>query len=582
MSLPRTRHRTPESKIGLQEAVDMARRSRDTGCDSLSDTELEALLHSSAGGLASSRNSGQIADALGAIDSAVQRRLGIWRIAVLEPHELDGTVRKVRQQAELIRRQRSGKCQCDSGAPLEQAVTALADLLSRLTTHHPSEVRQPADFYKLFEAADDTDCLWFAPTEQQLTAAALLLHGVIVEMDAGEGKTLASAMAAAVFAASGRRVHILTANDYLATRDCDLLAPVLESLGLTVGLVMEGMDRQERRYQYAAQIVFTTAREVGFDYLRDSVALSFDHMVNPVFDVAIADEADHLLIDQARTPLIISGGRVSDASPGANHESLAAELLDRQAARVDELYAALSGRSALSETLATILLAGGLTSRLVTELDRLEISTRRVFSDLSRFNDEDEGSPLEKELVFAIDPGRSTVRLTELGWDEVFAKVVSPLDAFGVVQALRARVIHDAGVDYVLAQSGITLVDRLDGRPMESHRYMHGLHEALESKEGLQPLGRSDTVARTSIRAQMSNYATICGLTGTALEAEDTFTGDYGVSAIRVPPEAASKRVDLDSEVFFRQGRTSGVARGAGWLLAWSSPPSPRHDWECA
>ena len=120
-----------------------------------------------------------------------------------------------------------------------------------------------------------------------------------------------------------------------------------------------------------------------------------------------------------------------------------------------------------------------------------------------------------------------------------------------MVQALRARVIHDAGVDYVLAQSGITLVDRLDGRPMESHRYMHGLHEALESKEGLSPLGRSDTVARTSIRALMSNYATICGLTGTAMEAEDTFAGDYGVSTIRVPPTSVSKRVDLDPEVFF-------------------------------
>ena len=370
-------------------------------------------------------------------------------------------------------------------------------------------------------------------------------------MDAGEGKTLASAMAAAVFAASGRSVHILTANDYLATRDCDLLAPVLESLGLTVGLVIEGMDRQERQFQYAAQIVFTTAREVGFDYLRDSVAASSDHRVNPTFDVAIADEADHLLIDQARTPLIISGDRVSEAVQGVNHEELASGLVERQTAHVEELYATLAGGNIVPETLATILLAGGLTSRLVTELDRLGTSTRRVFSDLSRLNDEYEGSPLEKDLVFAIDPGRSTLRLTELGWDEVFAKVDSPMDAFGVVQALRARVIHDAGSDYVLAQNGITLVDRLDGRPMVSHRYMHGLHEALESKEGLDRLGRTDAKARTSIRALMSNYETVCGLTGTAMEAEDAFAGEYGVSTVRVPPEVASKRVDLDSEVFF-------------------------------
>ena len=547
-----TRPRIPEHNVGLQDAVDMARRSRDAGCDSLSDTELETFLYSAANGVAESHDNDQIADVLGAVDTAVRRRLGIWRVATLEPHELEGAARQVRQQADLaLNGSEQRTCLRDAGSPLEQAASALADLLKRLTTEHPSEVRLPAEFYSLIEAVDDSDCLRFNPTEQQLTAAALLLHGVIVEMDAGEGKTLASAIAAAAFAASGRKVHILTANDYLATRDCDLLAPVLESLGLTVGLVIEGMDRQERRYQYAAQIVFTTAREVGFDYLRDSVAASLDHRVNSVFDVTIADEADHLLIDQARTPLIISGERMSEAAQGESHEALASELVDRQTAHVEKLYTELSAGATKSETLATILLAGGLTPRFVSELDRLGISTRRVFSDVSRLNDEYEGSPLEKELLFAIDTGRSALRLTEFGWEEVFARVDSPLDAFGVVQALRARVIHDAGSDYVLAQNGITLVDSLDGRPMVSHRYMHGLHEALESKEGLDQHGRSDTRARTSIRALMSNYATICGLTGTAMESEDAFASDYGVATVRVPPEIASKRVDLDSEVFF-------------------------------
>lgn len=552
MSLSSIRQQSLKSEVGLQEAVGLARRVRSACCDSLSDAELETILHSVSEGLGEYGDSDQVADALGAIDTAVRRRLGIWRAATAETDELEGTARDVRQQAELaLRRPGLGSSPANTAAPPEQAIARLADLLVRLATEHPSEVRLPADFYRFMEEVDDAGCLYLAPTEQQITAAALLLHGVIVEMDAGEGKTLASAMAAAVFAASGRIVHILTANDYLATRDCDLLAPVLESLGLTVGLVIEGMDRQERRHQYAAQIVFTTAREVGFDYLRDSVAATIDHRVNPTFDVAIADEADHLLIDQARTPLIISGDRVSEAAQGANYEALASELLDRQTARVEELYGALAGETALPETLATILLAGGLTSRLVTELDRLGISTRRVLSDLSWLNDELEGRPLENELVFAVDPGRSTLRLTELGWVEVLAKVDSPLDAFGVVQALRARVIHDAGADYVLAQNGITLVDRLDGRPMESHRYMHGLHEALESKERLDRRGRSDAKARTSIRALMSNYRTVSGLTGTAMEAADMFALDYGTSTVRVPPEVASKRANLDSEVFF-------------------------------
>ena len=525
MNRSNTRPNAAGIDVSLAEAVGVARRSRDAGCDLLSDSELESLLSSAASDLDDYRNSEHLADALGAVDTAARRRLGIWHAAISLPHDLDGAIRDVRQQAELALGSPGSLYASES-----EATMALADLLARLTTEHPTEVRLPADFYSLLAAADSAGSLRFAPTEQQLAAAALLLHGVIVEMDAGEGKTLASVMAAAIFAASGRCVHILTANDYLATRDCDLLAPVLESLGLTVGLVIEGMDRQERKYQYAAQIVFTTAREVGFDYLRDCIAASPDYRVNPVFDVAIADEADHLLIDQARTPLIISGDRASEATQGANYEALASKLADRQSALVEELYTALSGGVAREETLATVLLAGGLTSRLVSELDLLGIPTRRIFSDVSRLNDEYEGSPLEKDLVFVIDPDRSTIRLTELGWDEVFARVDSPLDAFGVVQALRARVIHDAGVDYVLAQNGITLVDRLDGRPMVSHRYMHGLHEALESKEGLDRLGHTDAKARTSIRALMSNYDTISGLTGTAMEAEDTFAGEYGVS----------------------------------------------------
>ena len=547
-----TRQRARDRSVSLQEAAEVARRSRSAGCDSLSDTELELLLHSPANCLEDGLTSSQVTDTLGAIDTAIRRRLGIWRVATLETHELDGAIREVRQKAELeVRRQGSDRHPDSPGSPDEQAVIALADVLARLTTEHPTELKLPADFYRLLAATDDAGCLWFAPTEQQLTAAALLLSGVIVEMDAGEGKTLASAMAAAVFAASGRSVHVLTANDYLASRDCDLLAHVLESLGLTVGLVIEGMDRQERKYQYAAQVVFTTAREVGFDYLRDSVAESLDHRVNPTFDAAIVDEADHQLIDQARTPLIISGYRVSEAVQGSNHESLASELIEKQTAHIDKLYAALSGGGVLPETLATILLSGGLTPRLASELDRMGLAARRVFSDLARLNDEAEGSPLEKELIFAIDPSRSALRLTELGWDEVFARVEGPLEGFGVVQALRARVLHEAGTDYVLGQDEITLVDRLDGRPMESHRYMHGLHEALESKEGLDRLGRTDAKARTSIRALMSNYQTISGLTGTAMEATDTFARDYGASTIRVPPVVASKRIDLDSEVFF-------------------------------
>ena len=538
-----------ESTTDLSQALEVARWSREAGCESLSDDSLESLLHSAAGAPSEDPTNQRIADALGAVDSAVRRRLGIWRAATWNGDELHGQISHARERADASLE--------STGPQHPQSVDgsvsiALAELLNRLRTQHPSEVRLTADFYELLETADDTGCLWFSPTEQQLAAAALLLRGVIVEMDAGEGKTLASAMAAAVFAASGRSVHVLTANDYLATRDCDILAPVLESLGLTVGLVIDGMDRQERRLQYAAQIVFTTAREVGFDYLRDSVAESFDRRVNPTFDIALVDEADHQLIDQARTPLIISGDRVPEPVLGPDLEAIAVEFMRRQAGYVDELYAALASNTGdFCRVLAMILLAGGLTLRLVSALDRHGTSTRRVFSDMSRLNDEDEGSPLEHDMLFAIDSDRSTLRLTERGWEEIYRRVDDPISAFGTVHALRAHVLHDAGTDYVIDQGSITLVDRLDGRPMFSHRYMHGLHEELESKEGLDRQSRADAKARTSIKALMSNYQTIAGLTGTAMEAADTFSSDYGIQTVRVPPEVASRRTDLNAEVFF-------------------------------
>ena len=405
--------------------------------------------------------------------------------------------------------------------------------------------------------------LGLTPTPQQLTASELLLRGAIVEMDAGEGKTLASAIAAAEFALSGRRVHVLTANDYLASRDCETLAPALESLGISVGLVAGDLSRDERRMQYAAQIVFTTAREVGFDYLRDNVAPSHDQRVNPTFDVAIADEADHLLIDQARTPLIISGAiseePLSDSSLGADCEALAIELIERQARYVDGLYDVNSGGDDL-RLLATILLAGGLTDRLASTLDALGASPRRLASELWRLNDDDEGNPLERDLLYAVDAGGAGLRLTECGWDMVLDRLSArgawTPDAFGafkVVQILTARIIQDADSDYVVGDDGVTLVDSLDGRPMPSHRYMDGLHEALESKEGLETQGRAPARARTTIRALMSNYRTLSGLTGTALEASDALARDYGVDTVRVPPQAESRRADLGATIYFER-----------------------------
>ena len=417
----------------------------------------------------------------------------------------------------------------------------------------------------------------YTPTAQQLAAAALLLDGVIVEMDAGEGKTLASVMAAVVFAAAGRRVHILTSNDYLAARDRDNHAIAIESLGIMPGLVVESVDASERWPQYARPIVFTTAREVGFDWLRDNIAASVEARVRPAFDVAIVDEADHQLVDQARTPLIISGASDDSETRAAEDdpvERLASLMIEEQAARLDGLYSALDGDEAdVERALATILLGEGLSPRLLSALERLGKSPRRIREALLRLNDDEEGRPLESGLLFGIDAANSALAPTEDGWDFLVGGLERPSEAFEVVQTLSARMINASGEDYVVGEDGVTLVDRLDGRPLSGHRYMDGLHEAIERKEGVEARARANPSARTTMRALMSNYATISGLTGTATEAAAVFAQDYGAATARIPATFESRRADMGARVFF--DRDAHIGAVCDEVVRWNQVGRP-------
>ena len=561
---------TDRTTAAALDAMEVAEQAKSADFGKLSDQEIRARLHACARNVGVQDDPRQTAKATGLVDLAVRRRMGLWRAILSDPQHLTGAVRAIRETAEdIIDRARSALTGAQ-GASLEdwartQANTSgvgddlrpplywLLIALARIRTEHPSDILLPAEVYGSLMSADDTGCLAFSPTIQQLAAATLLLRGTVVEMDSGDGKTLASAIAAAVFATAGRRVHVLTANDYLASRDCDEIARVLEPLGLSVGLVIDNMDRDERRHQYARQIVFTTAREVGFDYLRDSVAPSLDRRVRPVFDIAIVDEADHQLVDQARTPLIISDGPTHEveADVGEQCEDLADEVIERQARHVDDLYTRLDEESRPDRLLAEIMLAGGLTPRLISTLEGLSLSARTVRLDTVRMNDDEDGSPLESDLLFAVDVDRPALRLTEEGWRFIWERADVPSAAFEVVQMLRARVVHDSDEDYVIDEAGVTLVDPLDGRPMHSHRYMDGLHEALEAKEGIAGRGRSAAKARTTIHALLINYETVAGLTGTAIEASEVFANAYGAETVRVPSSTPSRRSDLGATVFF-------------------------------
>ena len=234
---------------------------------------------------------------------------------------------------------------------------------------------------------------------------------------------------------------------------------------------------------------------------------------------------------------------------------------------MDDLYARLEGQARPDRLLAEIMLAGGLSPRLISTLERLNVSARTVRLDMIRMNDDTDGSPLESELLFAIDVDGPALRLTEGGWRFIWERADTATTAFEVVQMLRARVVHDSDEDYVIDEDRVTLVDPLDGRPMHSHRYMDGLHEALEAKEGIEGRGRNAAKARTTIHALLSNYETIAGLTGTAMEASEVFANAYGVETVRVPSNTPSRRSDLGAAVFF--DRTAHVEAVSDEVSHW-------------
>ena len=562
-------------------ALDIAERALSRPTDGVSDKALIYQLSDAAGALFSGDRAQPPEDsliaALAIVGCAVRRRKGIWKAVLENPENLRGRIRQVRLLADKLM-DPTNPCapihsiseyptlrdwaSAVSDGPAPDSRAALRWLLiarARIRSEHPPFIHFSPDFYRSLLELDDEDCLIYAPTQQQLAAAALLLNGTIVEMDAGEGKTLASAIAATIFAAAGRQAHILTANDYLAARDCDDLAFTMESLGRSPGLVTANMDSDERRFQYARSIVFATVREIGFDYLRDSIASRKRERVSPAFDVAIVDEADHLLIDQARAPLIIAGEPIREFDEDDTAENVAIRMIDAQTKRVDALYDNIQHAEPSDRILATILLAEGLSPRLASTLERLGKSSLQLRRNLLVMNDDDEGNALESDLFFAIEAADSDLRITALGWEFIADRVDDNAAAFEVAQALRARVVHDAGDDYVADDDGVTLVDRLDGRPMASHRYVDGLHEAIEAKEEIAGKARANAAARATIHALMSNYATIAGLTGTAIEAADAFIHDYGSPVVRIPPTFAPRRADLPTRVFFQKSERANA-----------------------
>ena len=343
----------------------------------------------------------------------------------------------------------------------------------------------------------------------QLTGAIILHQGRIAELKTGEGKTLTSAFAVYLNALEGKGVHVVTVNDYLAKRDSEWMGQIYKNLGMTVGCILNSMNNDERREAYACDITYGTNNEFGFDYLRDNMVMYENALVMRDLHFAVIDEVDSILIDEARTPLIISG----------------------QSGKSTKLYE-------VCDILARQMKKG--TAKELTKMETI------MNMDLEETGD------------FVVNEKEKNVVLTEEGIKRVeqFFNIENYSDAehldiqHNIILALRANYLMFKDKDYVVKDDEIIIVDDFTGRLMPGRRYSDGLHQAIEAKEHVKVKRESCTLATITFQNFFNKYAKKCGMTGTALTEEKEFRDIYGMDVIEVPTNRPVARQDLNDVVY--------------------------------
>lgn len=344
----------------------------------------------------------------------------------------------------------------------------------------------------------------------QLIGGIVLHQGRIAEMRTGEGKTLVSTLPAYLNALAGKGVHIVTVNDYLAKRDAEWMGQVHRFLGLTVGVVLNEMDNDERREAYNCDITYVTNNELGFDYLRDNMVIYKEQLVQRGLSYAVIDEVDSVLIDEARTPLIISG----------------------QSGKSTKLYEACD--------------------ILARQLERGEASGE--FSKMNAIMGED----IEETGDFIVNEKEKNINLTEEGVKKVekFFHIENLADPehleiqHNIILALRAHNLMFRDQDYVVADDQVMIVDEFTGRIMPGRRYSDGLHQAIEAKEHVKVKRESKTLATITFQNLFNKYEKKSGMTGTALTEEKEFRDIYGMDVVEIPTNLPVLRKDLDDAVY--------------------------------
>ena len=388
-----------------------------------------------------------------------------------------------------------------SDAMLQEQTT---ELKSRLASGESLEDILPDAFATCREASKRI--LGMYPYKVQLIGGVILHQGRIAEMKTGEGKTLVAALPAYLNALAGKGVHVITVNDYLARRDSEQMGKIYRFLGLTVGLVYQGQEPAEKKAAYAADITYGTNNEFGFDYLRDNMAVTLGGQVQRGHAFAIVDEVDSILIDEARTPLIISG----------------------QAEASSPLY----------------LLADHFVQTL---------KCRRVANVDAK---EEEDPSLDADYV--VDEKARTATLTARGIHkaEAYFRVKNLADmenttlSHHINQALRARGVMRRDIDYVVRNGEVLIVDEFTGRVMPGRRYNEGLHQAIEAKEGVQVANESKTFATITFQNYFRMYEKLSGMTGTAMTEREEFGNTYSLDVVEIPTNKPVIRKDQQDVVY--------------------------------
>ena len=514
------------------------------------------------------------------VDETIRRRLGLWKVFDLPDSYDEPSIADARRKLSATGRGR----------------------------YPGSDMLLPAEFYQAARRREDVDTegLHFRPTDQQLLAGLHLYHGRIVEMAAGEGKTVAAAFPAALYGLMGRTVHVVTANDYLAARDCALLAPVYHALGLTAGAVLDNMAGPERCVSYGNRIIYGTLREFAFDYLRDRLVMSPSEQIQGPLDVAIIDEADQTLLDEAATPLVIAGAPVLSRRMIVRADRAVRELVAEQTRLAEECRHELERRveGGQADDKSAMLLARAMlslpddeaTRRLAAAHPRLR---RRA---LSLVDTDGSGRPnpeVEEGLLCAVDVERGTVSLLPEGvaflearlGDLYSANAVDPDAGAGsrravrranlvnqVHQLLRAHLLLRRGVEYVVDDDQVVLVDRDTGRPRPDTHYQDGLHPAVEAKEGVPIHPDHRNLAEISVPGFVQRYRRLAGLTGTAQASAEEFRRLYGldVEVVADGRHASVKhfgRRDLPTRVYAHpDDQLSAVVDEARYCQKWGRP----------